>query len=286
MDDRSRTAEELVSELARLRQRITELEASEARRQATNIANLQQAQAIMSQMDSLADQIVLRNERDRKILALRIDEEDMRFALEAAGVGIWDMDYATGVLRWSEILESQYGLQPGTFGGTFEAFVERIHPDDRTSVTETIGRAVKAGIDFFTHHRTLWPDGTVRWLSGAGRIQLDEHGEPVRGAGISQDVTERMRAEAEVIRLNTDTQRQRLRVLKATMRTVQDIVNNMLNGLQLVHLQAVGHVPAETLELMDEAIRECAAKLKALGDLETVTEKEMVLGPGIDYPGS
>ena len=41
------------------------------------------------------------------------------------------MDYTTGVLRWSEILEAQYGLQPGTFGGTFEAFVERIHPDDR-----------------------------------------------------------------------------------------------------------------------------------------------------------
>ena len=49
----------------------------------------------------------------------------MRFALQNADVGIWDMDYATGVLRWSETLEAQYGLQPGTFGGTFEAFVER-----------------------------------------------------------------------------------------------------------------------------------------------------------------
>ena len=44
---------------------------------------------------------------------------------ESADVGIWDMDYATGVLRWSEILEAQYGLPPGTFGGTFEAFIER-----------------------------------------------------------------------------------------------------------------------------------------------------------------
>ena len=75
-------------------------------------------------------------------------EERMRFALEAAGVGIWDMDYTTGVLRWSETLEAQYGLQPGTFGGTFEAFVERIHPDDRASVLETIGEAMKSGSDF------------------------------------------------------------------------------------------------------------------------------------------
>ena len=57
--------------------------------------------------------------------ALRDAEERMRFALEAAGVGIWDMDYTTGALQWSDVIESHYGLQPGTFGGTFEAYIER-----------------------------------------------------------------------------------------------------------------------------------------------------------------
>ncbi|HXL86063.1 MAG TPA: PAS domain S-box protein, partial [Gemmatimonadaceae bacterium] len=136
-------------------------------------------------------------ERNRAVEALRTAEERMRFALQNADVGIWDMDYTTSVLRWSAILESQYGLQPGTFGGTFEAFVERIHPDDRESVLETVGKAMKAGADFSTQHRTIWPDGTVRWLSGAGRIHLGEHGEPVRGVGISQDVTERHTLEAQ-----------------------------------------------------------------------------------------
>jgi len=45
------------------------------------------------------------------------------------------------VLRWSEILEGQYGLQPGTFGGTFEAFVERVHPQDRDALLEAITTA-------------------------------------------------------------------------------------------------------------------------------------------------
>jgi two-component system, cell cycle sensor histidine kinase and response regulator CckA len=116
----------------------------------------------------------------------------MRFALEAASVGIWDMDYVTGVNRWSETIEAQYGLQPGTFGGTFEAFLDRVHPDDRESVLETVGTAMKSGSDFSTQHRSIWPDGTVRQLSGAGRIHLGAHGEPVRGVGISQDVTERL----------------------------------------------------------------------------------------------
>ena len=153
--------------------------------------------AVISVLASVADHIALGIERHRSAEALRIAEERMRFALQSANVGIWDMDYTTGVLRWSEILESQYGLPPGTFGGTFEAFVERIHPDDRESVLETVGKAMKAGADFSTQHRTVWPDGTVRWLSGAGRIHLGEHGEPVRGVGISQDVTERHTLEAQ-----------------------------------------------------------------------------------------
>ena len=203
-----------------------------------------------------------------------------------AGVGIWDMDYATGVAAMVRDLEAQYGLQPGTFGGTFEAFVERIHPDDRESVLETVGKAMASGADFSIQNRSIWPDGTVRWLSGAGRIHLGPDGKPVRGVGISQDVTGRKRAEAELTRLNDEIQLQRLRVFKATMRTVQDIVNNLLNGFQLVRLEAGSQLPAEMLTLIDQMIEEASGKLKALGDLETVNEKEMAVGLGIEYPGS
>jgi PAS domain S-box-containing protein len=130
-------------------------------------------------------------ERTHAVDALRTAEERMRFALQNSDVGIWDVDYTTGAHRWSETLEAHYGLQPGTFGGTFEAFVERIHPDDRDSVLETFGTAMKSGADFSFQNRSIWADGTVRWLTGAGRVLLGEHGEPVRGVGISLDVTER-----------------------------------------------------------------------------------------------
>src|SRR3984893_15359673 len=136
-------------------------------------------------------------ERNQAVEALRTGEERMRFALEAASVGIWDMDYTTGILRWSKTLEAQYGLQAGTFGGTFDAFIARIHPDDRASVAETIGEAMTVGRDFSVQHRSIWPDGTLHWLSGAGRILLGAHGEPMRGVGISQDVTERRALEEQ-----------------------------------------------------------------------------------------
>ncbi len=146
--------------------------------------------AVIAALASVADHLALGIERHRSAEALRTAEERTRFALEAAGVGIWDMDHATGVVRWSETLEAHYGLEPGTFGGTFEAFVECVHPDDRGAMREVVEQAMKSGADFSIQNRTNRPDGRVRWLTNRGRFYLGEHGEPVRGVGISLDVTE------------------------------------------------------------------------------------------------
>ena len=67
---------------------------------------------------------------------------------------------------------------------------------------------------------------------------------------------------------------------------MQDIVNNLLNSFQLVRLEAEDQLPAEMLTLIDRMIEEAAVKLRTLGNLETVKEKEMAIGLGIDYPGS
>jgi len=136
-------------------------------------------------------------ERSQATEALRTAEERTRFALESAGVGIWDIDYATGLVRFSEILEAQYGMEAGAFDGTFATFVEHIHPEDRDSVLETINTAVKSGADFALLHRTIWQDGSVHWLSGAGRIHLGNGGLAVRGVGITLDVTDRHRLEEQ-----------------------------------------------------------------------------------------
>ena len=79
---------------------------------------------------------------------------------------------------------------------------------------------------------------------------------------------------------------EQLRVLRVTMRTVQDIVNNNLNQLQLLRLQAEGHVPDETLTLFDETIQDTAKKLTALGNMEVFAEKPMASGPGLDVSTS
>jgi PAS domain S-box-containing protein len=115
----------------------------------------------------------------------------MRFALEASRVGTWESDYTTGVERWSETLEALHGMAPGAFRGTIEAFLECIYAEDRPEVEAAIERAKRERTDSNILYRTMWPDGTLHWISSIGRTLFDDAGRPLRGAGIGLDVTER-----------------------------------------------------------------------------------------------
>jgi hypothetical protein len=78
-------------------------------------------------------------------------------------------------------------------------------------------------------------------------------------------------------------QAEQLRVVQVTMRTVHDIVNNCLNQLQLLRMDAEeGHVSAESIRLFDEAITDAASQLKRLGDLDVYAEKQLGVGTALD----
>jgi PAS domain S-box-containing protein len=131
----------------------------------------------------------------------------MRTALEAAEVGVWDWNIVTGEVAWSGTLERIHGIAPGTFGGSFEAYVADIHPEDRDAVLGAIDAAVTTGGPFVTEYRIAMPDGTVRWVAGRGRVIADASGRPVRMTGSCQDVTRLRGAEESVSELRRELER-------------------------------------------------------------------------------
>jgi two-component system cell cycle sensor histidine kinase/response regulator CckA len=124
--------------------------------------------------------------------------ERMQFALESAGVGTWEAELASGKATWSPILEKLHGLPVGGFGGTIEAFIACIHPEDRQQVLERISQSQRDRTSVQLEYRTIWPDGLIHWVAGMGRTLYDEMGMPIRAAGASFDITARKNLEEQV----------------------------------------------------------------------------------------
>lgn len=127
--------------------------------------------------------------------ALAESEERLRLAMDAGQMGVWDWNIRTNELKWSASLEPLHGLEPGTFGGTFDAFQQLIHPEDRARVQEAIGKAVEAGSEFDIEFRNIRPNGSIHWIAGKGKAILGADGEAERMIGVGLDVTYLRRSE-------------------------------------------------------------------------------------------
>ncbi len=117
-------------------------------------------------------------------------------AQKVAGLGCWEWDPASGRVIWSEQLYRIYGLEPGSFEPSFEAYLERLHPDDRAQIGAVVARALLEGHGFTVEERIVRPDGGVRQLRTVGEVLRGADGRPLKLLCACFDVTEQKDSEA------------------------------------------------------------------------------------------
>jgi PAS domain S-box-containing protein len=120
--------------------------------------------------------------------ALLRSTEQRELALRAGQMGVWQWDSRTGVVVWDATMEGFLGMAPGSFPGTYEAFHQRIHPDDIADVEASIAEAFESGTEYQIEHRILHADGSYRWWRGQGRVVF-EGGQPAGLSGVVWDIT-------------------------------------------------------------------------------------------------
>jgi PAS domain S-box-containing protein len=167
--------------------------------------------------------------------ALRRLDEQHRIALEAAGLGTWNYDIATGLVTWDERACALFGLPTGRFRSVpFAKGYKQVHPDDRASLQEYVDSAIAAQTSglYAVEYRVIWPNGTIRWLRSNGQVFFSGEGSErraVRLSGVCSDVTEQ-RAAKEAQQLLTSELNHRVKNLFAiasglvsmTARTAKD----------------------------------------------------------------
>ncbi len=136
-------------------------------------------------------------ERLRAEEALCGSEQRLRLAQEVAQIGSFDRNMVTGEANWSSTLAAIYGLRPGQFPRNDQEYLQLIHPEDRAYVSDRLAESRKTG-EGAGEWRTLWPDGTVRWITSKWRVSKDDAGNPVRSIGCHYDITDRKLIEAEL----------------------------------------------------------------------------------------
>ncbi len=135
--------------------------------------------------------------RKRIEAALRYSESQLRLALNAARMKVWTWQLEASRTR----PHSGEGEQAGTSGvssdfvGSYETYLDGIHPADRDTVTQAIAGALAQESRYEVDYRTIEPDGSVRWIRGVGDVLWDDKGNVSGMAGTAIDVTERKRAE-------------------------------------------------------------------------------------------
>ena len=111
------------------------------------------------------------------------------------GFGIWKWEIASGRVHWSDELHRIYGMQPGEFGGTVDAFIERVHPEDRDRVWGNVAASLDSLEPFVFEERIVRADGAERILLSQGRVIAGPDGTAEALVGVCHDVTERANVE-------------------------------------------------------------------------------------------
>ncbi|MEF8831466.1 MAG: PAS domain S-box protein, partial [Halobacteriales archaeon] len=135
-------------------------------------------------------------DRRKRLQELRRTKQRLDLALEGSDTGVWDRDLETDEISWDETIHELFGLESGAFEGTFDAFVERIHPDDREMVENAIRTAIEQEERFEAEYRIQRDDGRQIWGRSRGNVVADEGSN--RMVGIVTDVTEHKEREREL----------------------------------------------------------------------------------------
>ncbi|MBN3944459.1 response regulator [Nostoc sp. NMS9] len=133
-------------------------------------------------------------ERKRSAEALRESEERFRQLAENIDAVFWIREVAENRVSYvSPAYERLWGLNPQELYQGQQAWVDRIHPEDRESTQRAFQEKAVAG-KFDEQYRIILPDGSIRWVHDRCFPLRDETGEIYRFAGIAEDISDHKRS--------------------------------------------------------------------------------------------
>jgi len=140
-------------------------------------------------------------ERKLAEAALQQTKERLDLAMQSSAISIWEWDARRGTIYLDAALAQMTGEEPRERYLTFEEFVPLVHPDDIETVRQAHDDCIKGLRPLYRiEHRLRMAGGDWVWVLSRGRVV--EHaadGSALRMTGTNVDITQRKRAEVELL---------------------------------------------------------------------------------------
>ncbi|WP_204140814.1 PAS domain-containing protein [Halomicronema sp. CCY15110] len=132
-------------------------------------------------------------------MKLRRREAHLKTAQRIAGLGSWEYDLPTGQITWSDEVFEILGRDPALGAPNYAELLTIYHPEDQAYHDLVVQEAIRTQQPYDLDLRAYHPDGTLVYLQARGEPIFNATGELVQLVGILLDITERKRAEAQLL---------------------------------------------------------------------------------------
>jgi two-component system cell cycle sensor histidine kinase/response regulator CckA len=214
-----------------------------------------------------------RAEIERAFLA---SEDRLRFALEAAQMGVWDWDIQKDDMHWAPGAPQLWSMEGG-LRGTLQECLRSVVAEDRDMVAQALGDAVVGARPAYAlEHRVLTSDGNVHWIDVRGRVSFDEQGRAVRMAGTFLDTTGRRALESQL------AHSEKMKTIGQLAGGVAHDFNNLLTVI-LSYCQLLDRVRPASSEITEltAPIRDAAERAAALTRQLLVFSRPQAVAPRV-----
>ena len=211
-------------------------------------------------------------------------------AIEAANIGVWDLDIVHNDLYWSPKMYELYGVDPKKFNGGVEAWTASLHPKDLTRANKELDMALKGEKPFNTNFRVIKPNGSVSTIHAEAKVIRDDKGNATRMIGVNVDITHKKRKDERLRRLLETTEAQNRKLIDFAYIVSHNVRSNssnisMLSGMLLSErgreqqddflkmIQKSSDQLEETLNDLNEVLKVTAS---SEGDLYNVLVQEVL----------
>lgn len=169
--------------------------------------------------------------------ALIHGEERLRLATEAAGIGIWEWNVRTNIIRWDKQMFNIYGVDPAPDNLIdYQTWCDFVLPQDLAQQEATLLNTVRTRGHSNREFRILRrADKTVRIIQASENIRLDIAGNTEWVIGINRDITELRNSE---------------NILRSQKEEQQFILNSMIDAVITIDQQGIVYSYNTAAEVM------------------------------------